>query len=71
MIYKCENCKNRNGCTEKKDGYEKLCKDIENVNKTHYPNCYYSITLKCDYWDEDKETYNDVGEVPCQKGGVE
>ena len=69
MIYKCENCKNRVDCPEKKQGYQNLCRDAELLNRTHYPNCYYSLTVKCDYWVEDKETYNVIGEVPYTKGG--
>ena len=42
----------------------KLCIDAEALNKMHYPNAYYTLTVKCDYWLEDKETYNDVGNVP-------
>lgn len=64
MIYKCENCKNRFDCPEKQTGYIRLCIDAEALNKMHYPNAYYTLTVKCDYWLEDKETYNDVGNVP-------
>lgn len=62
MIYKCENCKNRLNCPEKQEGYMNLCEAIENVNKANYFNCYYSLTLKCDYWVKDNETFTDIGE---------
>ena len=75
MIYKCDNCKNRDNCPEKQQGYKNLCRDAEALNKMHYPNAYYTLTVKCDYWLEDKETYNDVGNVPetnvGKKGGGE
>ena len=64
MIYKCVNCLNRYGCKEKQSGYINLCRDVEALNRTHYPNCYYSLTVKCDYWVEDKESYDDIGYVP-------
>lgn len=56
MIYKCEDCVNRVNCPEKQAGYKNLCDIVEKVDKEHYPDCYYSLTLKCDYWVEDKET---------------
>lgn len=65
MIYRCENCKNRNNCCENKEQYEHTCNIIEAVAKgldelpeTH---CYFSLSLRCDYWVEDKETY--IGEM--------
>ena len=69
MIYKCENCKNRNNCKEKQDGYKGLCQTIEKIDASCWSDCYYSLTLKCDYWVEDKETYNYIGEVPYEQGG--
>lgn len=71
MIYKCENCKNRVNCPEKQEGYKNLCRDAETLNRTHYPNCYYSLTVKCDYWFEDKEIRNDVGDVCPVKEGAD
>lgn len=60
MIYRCENCKNRNGCPENKAQYEKTCDIISAVVRgiDRLPDChsYYNVTVKCDYWCEDKET---------------
>ena len=69
MIYKCENCKNCADCPEKQTGYLRLCRDAEALNKMHYPNAYYTLTVKCDYWVEDKETRNDIGVVCSTKEG--
>ena len=71
MIYKCENCKNRVNCPEKQDGYINLCRDVEKLDKAHYPNCYYTIDVKCDYWVKDYETYNGIGERCSMKEGAE
>ena len=65
MIYKCENCKNRISCSEKQEGYKNLCKIIEKTDRDRWHDCYYTLTLKCDYWVEDKETYKEVSETPC------
>ena len=71
MIYKCENCKNRGNCPEKQEGYIKLCKDIENIDKNSYHNCYYSLSLKCDYWVKDEATLTGSEETCLCKGGAE
>lgn len=67
MIYKCENCKNRHNCCENKEQYERTCAMIGEiaraVDKSPAYHCYYSLTIKCDYWVEDKETYDDAGQT--------
>ena len=68
MIFKCENCMNRISCPEKQDGYKNLCKLIEAVDKACCPVAYYTLTLKCDYWIEDKETLK-MGTCDGKKGG--
>ena len=68
MIYKCENCKNRHNCCENKEQYERTCKTVGDIaraiDKTPDYHCWYSLTIKCDYWVEDKETYDEVGQTP-------
>lgn len=70
MIYKCENCINRVNCVEKQKGYKDLCRLIEAVDKVCYPVAYYTLTLKCDYWIEDKETLK-MGICDGKKDGAE
>lgn len=59
MIYMCENCKNRHNCCENKEQYEKTCEIIDTVARgiDKLPDCrsWYSITVRCDYWEEDEE----------------
>lgn len=69
MIYKCDNCKNRDNCPEKQEGYMNLCRDAEKIDKTHYPNAYYTLTVKCDYWIQDAD--NDIGDSCPQEEGAE
>lgn len=61
MIYRCENCKNRNGCHENKEQYITTCNILSAVasglDELPESHCYYSLTVRCDYWCEDKETY--------------
>lgn len=60
MIYKCENCSNRHNCPENKEQYQNLCNLLTTVvkeaDKMPDYHCYFSFTLKCDYFVEDKET---------------
>lgn len=61
MIYKCENCANRHNCTScNKENYQNLCNLLATVvkeaDKMPDYRCYFSLTLKCDYFVEDKET---------------
>jgi hypothetical protein len=67
MIFKCENCTNRVNCPERQEGYKDLCRVIEAVDRACYHTAYYSVTLKCDYWVEDKETL----ETFTEQGGEE
>lgn len=66
MIYRCENCKNRHDCTENKKQYERTCNTIGDIARAidELPDyhCYYSLSLRCDYWCKDKETYIGYGE---------
>ena len=59
MIYRCEHCKNRHDCPENMEQYKKTCDIIDTVIRgiDELPEChsYYNLTLKCDYWYEDKE----------------
>ena len=55
MIYRCEECVNRVNCPESQGGYEDICRLVEAVDKACYRNAYYNLTLKCDYWVEDRE----------------
>lgn len=75
MIFRCENCINRTGCSENKEQYEQTCKVIGDIasalDKLSGYHSYYSLTIKCDYWCEDKEILCNTGEVPYTKGGVE
>lgn len=61
MIYRCEHCKNRDGCPENKEQYTNTCDIIDAVVRgiDKLPDChsYYNLILKCDYWCEDKEVY--------------
>lgn len=61
MIFQCDNCKNRVDCPENKTQYKKTCDIISAVVRgiDRLPDChsYYNVTVKCDYWCEDKETY--------------
>ena len=61
MIYRCKHCKNRHDCPENKEQYEKTC-DIASafmrgIGSLPDYHSYYSWSLKCDYWYEDRETY--------------
>lgn len=62
MIYRCEHCKNRQDCPENKEQYIKTCDIINTVVRgiDELPEChsFYSLTIRCDYWVEDKETYS-------------
>jgi hypothetical protein len=49
------------------EGYKDLCRVIEAVDRACYHTAYYSVTLKCDYWVEDKETL----ETFTEQGGEE
>ena len=69
MIFECEECVNRANCPEKQDGYKKLCRLVEAVDKVCYPIAYYNLTLKCDYWVEDKEVTKRIFSTPTEKGG--
>lgn len=59
MIYICENCKHRHNCTENKNQYLKTCMIIDTVARgiDRLPDCnsFYTVTVKCDYWEEDSE----------------
>ena len=59
MIYRCGNCKNRHNCCENKEQYEKTCEIIDTVARgiDRLPDCcsYYTVIVKCDYWEEDKK----------------
>ena len=59
MIYRCGNCKNRHNCCENKEQYEKTCEIIEVVARgiDKLPDClsWYSLTVRCDYWQEDEK----------------
>lgn len=61
MIYKCENCKNRHNCCENKEQYERTCETVGDIaraiDKMPDYHCYYGLTIRCDYWIDDKETY--------------
>ena len=61
MIFRCENCKNRHDCPENRKQYEKTCDIISavvrGIDKLADCHSYYSVTVKCDYFCEDKETY--------------
>ena len=59
MIYRCENCINRKKCHENKKEYQNTCNTLEDIAKgldrlPHY-RCYYSLTIRCDYWGEDRD----------------
>ena len=73
MIYKCENCVNRHNCCENKEQYERTCKVVADIaraiDKTPDYHCWYSLTIKCDYWVEDKETLAHTFDHPTEKGG--
>ena len=73
MIYKCENCKNRNDCCENKEQYERTCKTVDDIaraiDKLPDYRCYYSLTIKCDYFVDDRETYAQTFAHPTEKGG--
>jgi hypothetical protein len=73
MIYKCENCVNRHNCCENKEQYERTCKTVGDIaraiDKTPDYHCWYSLTIKCDYWVEDKETLSHTFAHPTEKGG--
>ena len=73
MIYKCENCQNRHNCCENKEQYERTCEMVEDIaraiDRTPKYRCYYSLTIKCDYWVEDKETYAQTFAHSTEKGG--
>lgn len=75
MIYKCENCKNRNNCCENKEQYERTCKMVGDIasaiDKAPDYHCWYSLTIKCDYWVEDKETYGQTFNCSIDKGSVD
>lgn len=58
MIYKCKDCLNRECCTENKAQYQALSTLVEAVNKldrTEPFHCWYSLSLKCDYFIQDKK----------------
>lgn len=61
MIYRCENCENRHDCLENKEQYKRTCDVISavarGIDELPDHHCYYSLSLRCDYWCEDKETY--------------
>lgn len=69
MIFKCENCVNRVNCPENQDGYKDLCGLVEAVDKACYPIAYYNLTLKCDYWVEDKVETQRIFSTQTEKGG--
>ena len=53
MIYKCEDCVNRNNCSENKAQYTTLCKVIEAVlklDKEEEFHSWFGLTMKCDYF---------------------
>jgi hypothetical protein len=62
MIYKCENCINDAGCLEHKKQYKALCKAVEKqlkhdrVGGKHH--CWFSLKLKCDYYESN--AYDDA-----------
>ena len=66
MIYRCENCKSRNNCYENKEQYERTCKTVEDIAKAidKLPDyhCYYCLSIKCDYWVCDMETFPNMTE---------
>lgn len=68
MIFNCEDCINRNNCSENKEQYERTCKTLHDVarglDKLPEYSSYYSLEIKCDYWVKDRET-----EVLCSDGG--
>ena len=58
MIYKCENCKNRENCCENKAEYTALTKVVENVVKLDREpefRAWFSLTMRCDYFQEDPD----------------
>ena len=59
MIYSCDYCVNRHDCHENKEEYTKACDLIAATlyEIEHNPDylCWYSCSMKCDYWIEDKE----------------
>ena len=61
MIYRCKYCKNRHDCPENKEQYERTCKTIGDIARAidELPDyhCYYSLSLRCDYWSEDIGAY--------------
>lgn len=69
MIYRCENCVNRHDCSENKSQYTNLCKVvnilINEADKLPDYRCYFSLTLKCDYFveDTDDKNYQMIGET--------
>lgn len=69
MIYRCENCKNRHDCPENKEQYKRTCNIISAIarglDELSDHHCYYSLSLRCDYWYEDKETY--IGTMESEK----
>lgn len=60
MCFNCDNCKNRHNCPENKEQYQNLCSlmstMLKEINKHPDYKCYFSFTLKCDYFVEDNET---------------
>lgn len=53
MIYKCEDCLNRNNCPENEAQYKALCKVIEAVlklDKEEEFHSWFELTMKCDYF---------------------
>ena len=62
MIYRCENCKNRHDCPENQAQYQRTCNLIREIaralDETQNYHCYYTLTVRCDYWCDDVTTYN-------------
>ena len=59
MIYKCEDCVNRNHCPENKNQYQALSKVIESVLRLDREpefNCYFNCYLKCNYFVPDNDS---------------
>lgn len=57
MVYRCKDCVNRNNCPENKEQYTRLGEATESIiheldTKPEY-HCWFSFTLKCDYYIHD------------------
>ena len=53
MIYKCEDCLNKNNCVENKEQYTTLCKVVESVLKLDKEpefRSWFSVNMRCDYF---------------------